>query len=83
MSIVNTDTIRMKIEQVQQGKITVEEAADIIVNWCEEAIEDEQDYAKQYEEDEDARQAVMLHASFATGVPDLFSDEMREYWSAE
>ena len=83
MSTVNVTAIRMKIEQVQRGKITVEEAADIIVDWCEEAIKDEQDYVKHYEEAEDARQSAMIHTSLTTGAPDLFSDEMRIYWNAE
>ena len=83
MSTINGDMIRIKIEQVQRGEKTIEEVTDIIVDWCGEAIEDEQDCVEQYEEEEKARQSAMIHAAFTTGVPDLFSDEMRLFWNAE
>ncbi len=82
MGTINVDMIRMKIEQVQRGEITLLAAADTIVDWCEEDIKDDRRYAELAEEDEIQRKAELIHASFTTGIPDLFSGEMREYWRA-
>ncbi len=82
MGQVIASMIRMKIEQVQRGEITPIAAADTIADWCAEDIQDERDYAEECEEAIESRELALIRASFTTGVPDLFSDEMREYWNA-
>lgn len=80
--MTNIDMIRMKIEQVQRGEITPIAAAGTIIDWCAEDVQDNKDYAELAEEDEDIRQTELIYASFTTGIPDLFSDEMRElFWN--
>lgn len=82
MSKTSIDMILMEIERVQRGDITPYAAAETITDWCEEDIEYERYSTELAEKNEDIRQAAVIHAAFTTGVPDLFSDEMRMYWHA-
>lgn len=78
--MTDRDQIQMKIEQVQRDEITPQTAANTLKDWFDKDLADERDYAESAEEDIQERKAKLVHASFAIGVPDLFSDDMRWFW---
>ena len=75
------DLIFEEILRVARGEITPIAAADTIKDWCEEEINTEGESCTEMIEEEEIRLADLEHASFATGVPDMFSDEMRWFWN--
>ncbi len=79
------DLILEEIYKVQQGAVAPAVAADTIADWIQEevegAVEDTRDEYNDIVEDEEVRLADMEYASWTTGLPDMFSDEMRGFWT--
>lgn len=80
------DLILEEIKKLQRNETTTIVATRRIIEYLEdaveEAVENTRDEYTEIVEDEENRITGLEHASFATGTPDLFSDEMREFWNA-
>ena len=80
------DLILEEIHRVQHDETTPIAAANTIADWCEEnvnnAIAEESNGWREIREEKEIRIANLQHASWTTGIPDMFSDEMRGFWNA-
>jgi len=70
--------IMLICEDFQDGKTNLEMTVTEIIDVLNEQIKDE--IADQKYETEQEQAKDLFHSALATGKPDLFSDELRNFW---